>query len=565
MTPAAGGVELPSVVRGAPLKDEPGLGALTIPAYLAELNSRYGTREALVMRTADGIARWSYATLWERSLEVARALLAVGVCKDSRIAVLMTNRSEFVSAMFGISLAGGVTVPLSTFSTASELEHLLKASCVSILLFEGEILKKDFVQVLHELEPAIEHSEPGQLRSIKFPYLRRLVRLGVNAASHPSAAIERWPDFLALGNAVSPALVQARAASVKPSDAGVLFFSSGTTSLPKGILHAQRAVALQWWRWPCVLGVTGEVRCWTANGFFWSGNFSMVIGSGLSTGGSIVLQSTFHPEEALELIAAERVTLPLAWPHQWAKLEGASNWSHVDLHCVRYVDPSTPLGRHPTVKTQWHEPPAYGATETLTIVASMPIRSPSDRVSHLQGPPFHGNTFKIVDPISGDVVPRGQRGEITVKGPTLMLGYLGVPADETLDADGFFHTGDSGYLDEAGRLFWEGRLSDMIKTGGANVSPREIDTALASYAGVKLSRTVGIPHESLGEAVVTCIVPHAGVTLDETAIREYLKQRLASYKIPRRVLFLRDDELSMTGSDKVKAAALIQHAMQKLG
>jgi acyl-CoA synthetase (AMP-forming)/AMP-acid ligase II len=290
----------------------------------------------------------------------------------------------------------------------------------------------------------------------------------------------------------------------------------------------------------------------------------MVIGCGLSTGGTIVLQSTFQPEEALELIAAERVTLPLAWPHQWARLEGARNWNDVDLQCVRYVDPSTPLGRHPTVKTQWHEPSAYGATETLTIVASFPIRSASDRVSHLQGPPFHGNTFKIVDPTSGAVVPRGQRGEIAVKGPTLMLDYLGAPADETLDAEGFFHTGDSGYLDEAGRLFWEGRLSDMIKTGGANVSPREIDAALTTYPGVKLSQTVGVPHESLGEAVVTCILPHAGVTLDETAIREYLRQRLASYKVPRRVLFLREDELPMTGSEKVKAAALIQHATQKL-
>jgi fatty-acyl-CoA synthase len=560
----APGIELPSIVMGAPLRAEEGLGALTIPGYLRELSSRFASREALVMRTAEGVERWTYATLWERSIEVARALLAAGTGKDSRIGVLMTNRSEFLSAMFGIALAGGVTVPLSTFSTALELEHLLKASCVSILLFEDIILKRDFGQVLLELEPAIADVESGQLRSSKFPFLRRLVRLDAGADSPRRGSIERWPEFLTRGSSIAPELVEATASSVKPSDIAVLFFSSGTTSLPKGIFHAQRAVALQWWRWPRVMGVVDDVRCWTANGFFWSGNFSMVIGCGLSTGGAIVLQSTFQPEEALELIAAERVTLPMAWPHQWARLEGARNWNDVDLHCVRYVDPGTPMGRHPTVSTQWHEPPAYGATETLTIVASLPIRSASDRVSHLQGPPFHGNTFKIMDPASGAVVPRGQRGEIAVKGPTLMLGYLGAPADETLDAEGFFRTGDSGYLDEAGRLFWEGRLSDMIKTGGANVSPREIDAALTSYPGVKLSQTVGVPHESLGEAVVTCILPHTGVTLDETAIREYLKQRLASYKVPRRVLFLREDELPMTGSEKVKAAALIQHAMQKL-
>jgi acyl-CoA synthetase (AMP-forming)/AMP-acid ligase II len=172
--------------------------------------------------------------------------------------------------------------------------------------------------------------------------------------------------------------------------------------------------------------------------------------------------------------------------------------------------------------------------------------------------------LKIIDPVTGAVVSRGQRGEIAVKGPTLMLGYIGIPLDETLDAEGFFHTGDSGYIDEAGRLFWEGRLTDMIKTGGANVSPREIDGVLMEYPGIKLSRTVGVPHESLGEMVVTCIVPHDGTGLEETAIRNFLKERLASYKIPRHVLFFRTEELSMTGSDKVKADALIQLATARL-
>ena len=111
-------------------------------------------------------------------------------------------------------------------------------------------------------------------------------------------------------------------------------------------------------------------------------------------------------------------------------------------------------------------------------------------------------------------MPRGERGEICVKGPTLMLGYVGTPLDETLDAEGFFHTGDGGYLDDAGRLFWEGRLTDIIKTGGANVSPLEVDEALAGYPGVKVAQTVGVPHETLGEVVVACIVPHDGASLE---------------------------------------------------
>ena len=158
-----------------------------------------------------------------------------------------------------------------------------------------------------------------------------------------------------------------------------------------------------------------------------------------------------------------------------------------------------------------------------------------------------------------------QRGEIAVKGPTLMLGYVGVPIDETLDAEGFFHTGDGGHVDERGSLYWEGRLSDIIKTGGANVSPLEVDAVLRTYPGVKIAQTVGVPHETLGEIVVACAVPHDGAALDEAAIRNFLRERLASYKVPRRVLLFREEELSLTGSAKVKSGALRDLAAKRLG
>jgi len=309
------------------------------------------------------------------------------------------------------------------------------------------------------------------------------------------------------------------------------------------------------------MGVGDDVRSWTANGFFWSGNFSMVIGSTLSSGGTIVLQPTFQAEEALELMQAERVTMPFAWPHQWAKLEAAPNWNTADLSSFRYVEDSTPAARHPTVRTAWQAASAFGTTETLTIVSS----TLPDMLGRGHGEPLPGNTLEIVDPVTGAVLPRGVRGEVAVKGPTLMLGYIGIPGDETLDAEGYFHTGDGGYLDEAGRLFWEGRLTDIIKTGGAKVSPREIDAVLATYPGVGRTQTVGVPHETLGEMVVSCVVPHEGAVIEETAIRDFAKERLASYKVPRRVLFFRDDELTRTGSDKVKAGALRQLAVERLG
>ncbi len=560
---AAPAVDGSSVVSGIPLDEEPGLGALTIPGYLRDVTTRYADREALVWHTERGVVRWTYATLWERSLEVARALVACGLGKDGRVGILMTNRPEFLAAAFGTALAGGVAVPLSTFSTPRELEYLLRASGVSILLFEAHVAGTDFAAVMRALEPRIEASGPGRLGSIRFPFLQRLAVLDRSDDTARGGAIERWPDFLRRGEGIPLARLEARADGVQPRDAAALFFSSGTTSLPKGVFHSQRAVAIQWWRWPGVWGVGDDVRCWTANGFFWSGNLSMVVGCALSAGGTIVLQSTFRAEEALSLMEAERVNMTFTWPHQAERLRDARNWDEVDLGSLRYVDAGLPHALHPTSRARWREPLAYGTTETLTIVAAFArwTREPPDGS---YGPPLPGNTLKIVDPATGAVVARGERGEIAVKGPTLMMSYLDVPRDETLDAEGFFHTGDGGYVDASGRLFWEGRLSDVIKTGGANVSPREIDAVLVAHPAVKRAETVGVAHATLGEMVVSCIVPHDGARVEEGEIRTFARQRLARYKVPRRVLFFRDDELTTTGTDKVKAGTLRELAAERL-
>jgi len=438
---------------------------------------------------------------------------------------------------------------------------------VSILLFERTVLKKDFSAILAELEPGIQTAAPGRVASVRFPFLRRLAALGPapGVPTETSGAIESWSEFLAHGEATARSLVEATAATVLPAHAGAIFFSSGSTSLPKGVMGSHRSVAIQCWRWPRMFALQGDVRCWAANGFFWSGNFTMAMACTLAAGGTIVLQPTFVPTEALELMEAERVNTAHAWPHQWAQLVEAPNWSKVDLSSLHYVDAEGPMARHPTVSTTWLEPKwAYGNTETFTINTCFPSDTPLSIANGTHGVPLPGNTLKIVDVATGAVVPRGERGEIAIKGPTLMLGYINVPIDESLDDEGFFRTGDGGYMDDTGRLIWEGRLTDIIKTGGANVSPLEIDGVLAGYPGVKVGRTVGVPHDTLGEIVVSCIVPHDGVALEDSAIREFLKQHLASYKVPRRVLFFREDELSLTGSSKVKSGTLRELAAKRL-
>lgn len=553
--------ELPlSIVQGKPLSEEPGLGDLTMSGWFNEITNKHSEREALVLHENDSVTRWSYQELAQRANEIARALLACGVGKGTRVGVLMTNRPEFVSAVFGISLAGGVATTLSTFSTQAELDYLLELSGISVLLMERKVLNKDFGSLLTELEPELSSGSPGELRSAKYPYLRHVVAIGGGQGQ-----IEDWPAFLARASQIPQTLVDATAASVTPADPGALFFSSGTTSKPKGILSAHRGVALQLWRWRRFYQTGPDARSWSANGFFWSGNFGMAIGGTLTAGGSLILQKTFNASEALTLMHTEKATMAIAWPHQWPQLEAAPNWEDVDLSAMKYLGNETGLARHPSINVSWQEPTsAYGNTETFTISSIFESGTPAERIAGSSGEPQPGMTFKIVDPLSGETMPLGEEGEIAVKGPTLMLGYLGIPLDETLDEQGFLRTGDGGYLDAEGRLYWKGRLNDIIKTGGANVSPREIDANLLENPAVKLCQTVGIPHDTLGEMVVSCVVPHEGEALSPEVVTSYLKERLASYKVPRIVLLFDESDLQTTGTAKIKTAELRDTVTKRL-
>jgi fatty-acyl-CoA synthase len=207
---------------------------------------------------------------------------------------------------------------------------------------------------------------------------------------------------------------------------------------------------------------------------------------------------------------------------------------------------------------------AFGTTETLTINTASGANLPEDQHRGSYGRPLPGNMLKIFDPVTGEVVPIGERGEVAIKGPTLMMGYIAKSLEETFDDQGYFCTGDGGYVDKDGYLFWEGRLTEIIKTGGANVSPIEIDLALSNFPGVKRAQTVGVPDALLGEKVVSCVIAHDGATLTSQDILTFLKGQFASYKVPREILFLTEEEMAVTGSGKVKITVLSDIAARKL-
>lgn len=550
-----------STIRG-PALSEASFGPLTLGGFFREVCRRNGDKEAMVFHhPGKPVVRYTYAQVWDEAFAVAQALVARGVTKETRVGLLATNRPEWVIAVFGIAMAGGTCVALSTFAKSAEFEYALRIGDVSLLIFERSVLTRDFAAELIELCPELA-ADNRIAHSTRLPFLRGAVC--IDDGPPPQGAFESWKDFVHSDVKASAALVDAIDAEVTPTDRAMVFFSSGSTAKPKAVLHTHRAAAIQCWRWSRIAAIDPDVRTWTANGFFWSGNFTQAMGNTLSAGGCLVLQRFFDPGEALKLMQIERVSYPVAWPHQWARLTEDPAWNEVDLSSLRYVG-ENPMRTHPTVKTQWQEPwSCYGNTETLTLNTAHYSGTPREISDGNHGFPLHGNTIRIVDPLTGKVLARNEAGEIAVKGPTLMLGYLRLAAEETFDDEGFFRTGDGGFVDDEGRLHWQGRLNDIIKTGGANVSPLEIDAVLAECPGVKVGATVGVPHDTLGEMVVACVVRESGAPVDEAAVRAFVAKRLSSYKVPRRVLFLEESDLSLTASNKVKTAPLRELAARRL-
>ena len=528
-----------TVLEGRPLSEEDGVGALTLGGFLTEVCTRFATNEALVF----GDVRWTYAELLRRSREVAAALTAGGTARFSRVGILMGNRPEAVASFFGAAMAGAVAVPMSTFSPRPEIGFFLAHSAVDTVLTQTEMRGRRYADDVAALAPGL-------------PFLRRRVALGAD-----------WEEFLDSGRNVDPSAIDARIDQIVPSDEGLVIYSSGTTSQPKGVLHCHRAPTLQFWLQARIFGRHEGTRLWTSLPMFWTAGLNTAMGATLAAGGCWVMQEWFDPGEALELIAREKVTEPYTLPHQTAALEEHPGWATADLSSLRCVFGKSAFARHPSVQgdTGWNMPVAWGLSETCTGFATHCSSTSRELLKASSGRLIPGSRLRVVDPDDGRELGAGEVGELTIAGPTVMMRYVGYDHSECFDRAGYFHTGDVGYFDEDGYVHWTGRRTEMIKTAGASVSPAEIEVALRACAPVKLARVIGVPDERLGQKVVLCVVLKDGHRATPGDITSFLKERVASYKVPKEILFFADGEIPMTGSDtKVRDRELMSLALDRL-
>jgi acyl-CoA synthetase (AMP-forming)/AMP-acid ligase II len=530
-----------------------GIG-LTFGAFVSDLARLHGERPALWFEGRT----WTFTELETEVRRVAKALLAANVVKGTRVALLAGNRPEWIFAAWAIGMVGGVVIPVSTFSAEDERDYVLRHSDSSLLIVQDALLKHRFAEAIAETYPASVSGTPFP----ELPFLRRVVELKVHGDDPPRFGT--WDDFLEAGAVVPDDLLDAAAAQVAPPDAAIVIYTSGTTAHPKAVMHNQRTPVLQSWRVGDHVRLTADDRVASTFPFFWSAGFAMGMGAVLSQGACLLVQEWFDTAAFLALIEGERATTVFAAPHQDAALAEHEDAATRDLSSLRKVGATSRL-RAPAghVRDDWGTVGAYGLSETFTFASSVPGDAPAE-LRALHGKPFPGVDIKIVDD-EGAELPPGAYGEICVRGLTVMDGYYKVPREEVFDSDGYFHTSDAGAFVDDGNLHWTGRLSGLIKTGGANVSPVELETELAHWGRLRTAMAVGIPHPTLGQAVVVCVTQKIGEAVTEDEVRAYLKERVSSYKVPRRVLFVDESELSFTSSQqKVQLEKLRALASERL-
>jgi fatty-acyl-CoA synthase len=530
---------------------------LTVPAFLRRIADRSGDHPALVFQGEP----WSYRRLQDEVTRMERALLGLGVGKGTRVALIMGNRPEWVVAALASMSLGAVTITLSTYEPALKLHQQLRHADASVVILQDRLLKHTYLADLVAAVPALEGDAPVHDETL--PFLREVVFLGEGkGAGH----VHAWQALLDEAPELSPSYLRAVEDEVHPTDDALVIYTSGTSGPAKGVIHTHRSVTVQFNEIGREFTLTPDDVLWGTYPLFWSAGAAWLLGAALGSGATLVLQETYDAVDAVRLIEMHRVTLMHVTAPQLTQLAQALEAHPADISSLRifprgstlekYVDlpPDRPFGGA-----------SLGLTEALTLASSIPWDSPVELRLTTHGRPLPGMSLKIVDPETHEVLGPNAFGEIAIKGTRLMRGYHKVFPESYLDEAGYYLTKDGGYVDDDGYLHWTGRISEVIRTSAANVSPAEVEAALYEHPDVSVASVVGHPDPEVGEVIVAVAVAKEGTAPSEAMLRAHLKERLASYKIPVRIFIADRDEVPMTASSKPVLSAVKTMVAAKMG
>jgi fatty-acyl-CoA synthase len=530
----------------------------TLGDLVDELAAATPQAPAVVSGTEDsGTERLDFAALKAGTDGFARALLALGIGRGDRVALLCSNRSEWVVAACAAAKLGAPVAAISTFSSPRELAYALKHSGAKALVMLSRFRDRHFLQALAELCPELVRCPPGALQSAALPALRTVVVLEGDASPGTLGPEE----FLACGTGVDGAALARAQAAVTPDDICFILYTSGSTAAPKGVTLAHGPLLANAFDIGERQHLTAEDRLWLAVPLFWAFGSANAMPAIMSHGGCMVLQEVFEPGAALALIERERCSVYYGMANMARAL-----LAHPDHPGRRLGAMRTGLTIGPpeditlTIQALGADElcTVYGSTETYGNCAVTDAHDPLPLRLATQGLPLPGMTIRAVDPETRAPLLPGEIGELAVLGYTTP-GYFRAPElDAQAFDNGWFLTGDLGSIEPDGRVRFRGRLKEMIKTGGVNVAPLEVEHVLLQHPDIVQAHVVGVPDRLKGEIVAAAVEMRVDAEPDAAAITAFCRARLASYKVPTRLAFRAAAEFPRTPTGKIHKPGLRQ-------
>ncbi len=549
----------------------------TVSALLDSVVAEYPDRPFVI--TEHGVL--SYAELAGRATRLARGLVASGLLPGERVGLYLPNGADMIAARFAVARAGAIAVPISFRLQARELAQLLTLSEASTLISMEVFRDIDALDALDAIVPGWD--QPGGQHAL--PHLRVIA-----TAPEPGSAGRR-PGAVTLGQLErdqDPELdaeLARRAAAASPGDVATIFYTSGTTGLPKGVLSTHDMELRSAYGSAYTRAFEDGRRILFALPL--NHCFAYIEGliAVMFVAGTVIVQATFDPAASLAAIEQHQVGEVLFVPTMSLAVVAAARRSSYDVSCLHSVMSAasaapaslwSELGKLLAVEQLVT---AYGMTETSAASTFTLPGGPLDDLEQTVGYPKPGGIasdpaldgrvidYKTVDPVSGADLPPGTEGELAARGPVITPGYFQQP-EATAAAmlpGGWLRSGDLGYVRADGALVLTGRAKDLYKCGGELVMPAEVEAILNRRADVVQAFVVGVPDTRMGEVGCAWVVPERGAELDPETVMAACRGELARFKVPAYVLSVSADELPLTASGKVQKFRLAQRAIEQLG
>jgi fatty-acyl-CoA synthase len=509
---------------------------------------RWGNQEALFHEGQ----RWTFAKLRAEIDTVARGLIVLGIQSGDHVALWMPNRPEWIFAFFALAKIGAVIVPVNTRFRSIDFDYVARQSDASTLIIADRSGPIDYLALTKEVIPELELNDRQGLKAERFPNLSRVIVLG---KSVPCGAFS-WEEMVMLGNKLPFAEVERRHREVDPNATVLILYTSGTTGFPKGVMHSHNIQR-------SVLDIANRLGYRSDDIMLMNWPLFHVVGLYLGpllnviAGVKTILTTTFDPAESLRLIPQEKVTRVWGFDTQLGMFISHPDLESTNLSSMRSGVGAVGMTSSETIcqraqEVLWPTVSGWGMTEVgAGVTLGIPDGPTEDRWK-TSGYPLPGLEFKVIDPQTGLAVPNGRQGELCVRGYSVTKGYYN-KIEETakaIDTDGWLHTGDMATMRDDGAIRLLGRYKDILKVGGENVDPSEVESLLLTHPAVAQVQVVGATDPRLSEVACACVIQKPGQSVTNADLVAYCHGRLASFKIPRYTMVL--DAFPMTPSSKVQ-------------